>query len=477
MAEFELWPFQKTIFKEARASLRRYRSIGIVMPTGSGKTAVSAKMALDVHKQVGGRNGSALYLVHRKELLDQTANTMDVIGLGDSYGFIAAGRPAKPWAPIQIGSIPTFVSRMDRELDWLDPTVIFVDEGHHATAYTWAKIIKNYPKAFVIFLTATPMRNDDSGLGDIIDHLVLGPQIKELVPEYLSATQTFAVPPSWDATSSSLKAQAEQQTSAVIAASVDNWQRISPNGLTIFFAVNVDHSQLIVEQLKSRGISAAHVDYKTPPAERESIFKGMKEGRIQCVSNVKLFTEGTDWPECDTVVLARNTGSLVDYRQMNGRQMRRKHDGRAGKVIDLAGNVYIHGMPDDDIEWELDYGTDLKTKKNKASPDQVCEMCSYIYPKVEPSCPLCGTAPIKPTIMEVDQEVSEVKGVNGTGGKRSKPTKRQLSDEIVATGGDLDELKKLRARYGYNARWPKRMKEIYKFAWAKEKETTQDAKR
>ena len=246
---------------------------------------------------------------------------------------------------MHIASIPTFVNRMG-DLDWLDPVVIFVDEGHHATAYSWAKIIRHYPNAIVISLTATPMRNDDSGLGDMIDHLILGPQIKELTPQFLSATRTFAVPPSFDMTRATLRAQAEMQTGAVIAATIDNWARISPHGKTIFFAIDIDHSKDIVSRLVSAGISAEHVDYKTPTASRTRIFRDMREGRIQCVSNVKLFTEGTDWPECDTVVLARGTGSLVDYRQMNGRQMRRKHDGRPGIVIDLAGNVYMHGMPD-----------------------------------------------------------------------------------------------------------------------------------
>ena len=460
---FELWPFQRAMVDRTQAALRQWRKVGIIMPTGSGKTIVSADMSLQVYGQVGARTGAVLYLVHRKELLQQTAETLDAAGLSDAYGFIAAGRPAKPWAPMHIASIPTFVNRMD-DLDWLDPVVIFVDEGHHATAFTWAKIIRHYPNAYVIFLTATPMRNDDSGLGDMIDHLILGPQIKELVPTFLSETKTFAVPPSFNMTRATLRAQSEMQTGAVIAATVGNWRRISPGGRTIFFAIDIAHSEDIARRLVSSGISAEHVDYKTPRESRERIFRDMRAGRIQCVSNVKLFTEGTDWPECDTVVLARGTGSLVDYRQMNGRQMRRKHDGRPGTVIDLAGNVYMHGMPDDDIEWELEYGVDLKKQSKKESTTRVCEMCSYVYPRVEPACPLCGAVPLKPAVMEVDTEVSEVHGVKGARPK-PKATKRQLTAEVIATGGDIDKLREIRARYGYHAAWPARMQEIYRYAW------------
>ena len=435
--------------------------------TVTHNTVMAAKMSLEIYRQVGEQSGSCLYLVHRKELLSQTAETLESIGLGDAYGFIAAGRPAKPWVPMHIASIPTIVNRLD-SLDWLNPVVIFVDEGHHATAYTWAKIIDAYPNAFVIFMTATPMRNDDSGLGDMIDVLVLGPQIKEIAPDYLAPVQTFAVPPSFNMTKATLKAQAAQQTSAVIGKTVDNWQRLRPDGKTIFFAVDIEHSLEIVATLRARGVTAEHVDYKTPSSQRDRIFADMKAGRVQCVSNVKLFTEGTDWKECDTVVMARNTGSLVDFRQMNGRMMRWKPNGRHGTLIDTAGNIYMHGMPDDDIEWELEYGVDLKKQRQEASKYTTCEMCAFVYPNTDPVCPLCGTAPLKPAVLEVDVKAGAVTDLPPRPNGGSKPTKRQLSAEIVATGGDLGELEKLRRKYGYKRNWAQRMVQIYRFAWSKE---------
>lgn len=460
---FQLWTWQGQLVRKVRETLPRHRRVGLVAPTGSGKTAMAAYMSLEVHKQIGGRPGACLYLVHRKELRKQSAETLDEIGLSDAYGYIASGLPMKPWAPMQIASIPTIVRRLD-DIEWLDPVVIFVDEGHHATAYTWAKIIKRFPNAFVILMTATPMRNDDSGLGDIVDVLVCGPQISELQPEYMAPVNTFAVPPSFTLTRQTIKAQAAAQTSAVIGSTLDNWRRIAPGGKTIFFAVDIDHSERIVERLRAEGVSAVHLDYKTPDTMRDRAFEDMRAGRIQCVSNVKLFTEGTDWPECDTVVLARNTTSLVDYRQMNGRMMRRKHDGRPGTVIDCVGNVHLHGLPDADVDWELEYGAENQKKKTSAATTQVCEMCSFVFPKTDERCPLCGLVPLKPAVMEVDVKAVEVDGSKAAA-PPSKPTKRQLSAEIVATGGDLAALEEIRRRYGYHRNWPARMKNIYRFAF------------
>ena len=183
MTASALWPFQADVVRAARAALRHHKSIGIVSPTGSGKTRIAGEIIQQIYRQLGDkRGGVGLFLVHRKELITQTQNTLDRLGLGDAYGVIQSGRAGTPWAPLQIGSIPTMVRRL-HQMEWLEPRVIFIDEGHHATAATWEKVIARWPKAYKIFLTATPARLDDKGLGNLIDHLVIGPQIRELVPE------------------------------------------------------------------------------------------------------------------------------------------------------------------------------------------------------------------------------------------------------------------------------------------------------
>ena len=270
----------------------------------------------------------------------------------------------------------------------MEPRVIFIDEGHHATAATWEKVIARWPKAYKIFLTATPARLDDKGLGNLIDHLVIGPQIRELVPEFLAKTRVFSVPTTFDMTRATLKAQSEQQTGAVIARSVETWAKFARERKSLFFAVDVEHSKAITTRLLQMGVAACHLDHKTPDRERERKLNEIWAGKYQCVSNVNLFTEGTDWPECSCVVLARGTGSLVQYRQMNGRAMRRKEDGGDAVIIDLAGNVHVHGMPDEDIEWSLEYGVEESAKKGLKDSVRRCEWCQHMYPRVEPECPL-----------------------------------------------------------------------------------------
>ena len=68
-----------------------------------------------------------------------------------------------------------------------------------------------------------------------------------------------------------------------------------------------------------------------------------------------------------------------------------------------------------------------------------------------------------PTAQEVDAEVKEYTG--GKPSKPIKPTRRQLSSEIIATQGNIGELKKVARRYGYGDNWAYKMKNVYSFAF------------
>jgi DNA repair protein RadD len=66
-----------------------------------------------------------------------------------------------------------------------------------------------------------------------------------------------------------------------------------------------------------------------------------------------VLTEGWDCPEVWCVVLARPTRSLGLYRQMVGRVLRPAHGKTGALVLDHAGAVFQHGLPDDSITWTL----------------------------------------------------------------------------------------------------------------------------
>ena len=460
---FSLWPFQREVCRDAQLALRSHKAICIVLPTGSGKTGISGAISQRLVKELGERQGGiALYLVHRTELLRQTVETLKAFGLGDMIGVIAAGQPGAPWAPLQVASIPTLRNRLDVVTQWHKPAVVFIDEAHHVAANTWNKVYEAFPDAYKIGMTATPIRLDGKGLGAYFSELIIGPQISDLVPKYLAPSICFHVHPKYDLKELarrrfSRKAVGDVQTGPVIADTISSWQRHAGDRRTIFFCANVDHSKRTAERLRGIGVAAEHVDYKTPKHVRENTLAAYEAGRIQCLTNVELFTEGMDAPATNCIVHARATDSFTHWRQANGRGMRRKSDGGDNLVLDLCGNIR-HGDPDADVHWELEHGIGVDERKAIASNVRACEACNFVYEKKYIRCPLCGMAPPKKEVEEFELEL-----VESQGRPAPKPTKRQLSNEILATKGNIFKLKRLAKRYGYGESWAYKMKNLYGF--------------
>lgn len=85
----------------------------------------------------------------------------------------------------------------------------------------------------------------------------------------------------------------------------------------------------------------------TKKKEREKILDKFKEGEIKVVTNVGVLTTGFDYPELDTIVIARPTMSLSLYYQIVGRAIRPHPDKESAWIVDLCGNYKRFGKVED----------------------------------------------------------------------------------------------------------------------------------
>ncbi|WP_365978815.1 helicase-related protein [uncultured Bacteroides sp.] len=138
----------------------------------------------------------------------------------------------------------------------------------------------------------------------------------------------------------------------------------------IIFAVNVEHSQRIVQEYREAGISAEHLDTNTPKTQREQILRNFKEGRTRVLSNVDIVSEGFDVPDCEAVQLARPTKSLALYLQQVGRCMRPAPGKSEGIVLDNAALWTEHGLSQQNRKWTLE-GKKKKKRRNSQYPMDV----------------------------------------------------------------------------------------------------------
>jgi len=76
---------------------------------------------------------------------------------------------------------------------------------------------------------------------------------------------------------------------------------------------------------------------------RARILAEFKAGKIRCVINVGVLAVGFDFPELETVLMARSTMSLAVYYQIIGRVMRSHKNKLSGWFVDLGGNIRKFG--------------------------------------------------------------------------------------------------------------------------------------
>ena len=224
-------------------------------------------------------------------------------------------------------------------------------------------VVEAYPDARIIGLTATPCRMDGRGLGNVFQELVQCPDVAELTRMgFLVPAKVFApVRPNLkgvrvragDYVEGDLAQRVN--TNKLVGDIAQHWFRLGERRKTVVFAVNVAHSLHIRDEFRKAGVLAEHLDGTTPREHRKRILKELATGKINLISNVGVLGEGWDCPEVSCAILARPTKSLGLFRQMIGRILRPAPGKTDAIVLDHAGGVFAHGLPDDPIQ-----GTQLR---------------------------------------------------------------------------------------------------------------------
>jgi len=184
-----LRPYQEDLRARVSAAMKAgCKRPLIVLPTGGGKTRIATYIT---ESSIARKFSPIWFMVHRKELVRQTARAFADAGLAP--GIVATGYPTEGSKPVQVVLIDSLKNRAK----YLEPPrVIIPDEAHHCTANKWKAVQEAYPEAFYIGLTASPQRLDGKGLGAHFDQIILGPDMRWLIDNgYLADYRIFAPPP------------------------------------------------------------------------------------------------------------------------------------------------------------------------------------------------------------------------------------------------------------------------------------------
>lgn len=348
----QLRPYQQQSVDEIRTAFRTNRSVLLQGATGSGKTVIFAYIASGVHRK-GKR---ATILVHRRELVDQTS--AQLAGMGIPHGVISPDYRASPMLAIQVAAIQT-VSR--RGLD-LAADLMIADESHHAASVSWAKVLTAH-KGKLLGVTATPERLDGKGLDHIFEHMVLGPPVRELIDAgYLADYIAYSHPPDTDKLARIKKLagdyRADQLGSlmsehVIVGDAIDHYRQYIQPRSAILFSPTVAHAELMADAFRQEGYRAAAIHGKLSRQDRKEMTSGFATGQLDVLTSCDLISEGFDIPEAGGTIHMRPTASLALHLQQIGRALRPKRDKSRAVILDHAGNLVRHQMPDWPREWRL----------------------------------------------------------------------------------------------------------------------------
>src|SRR5690554_4445411 len=170
---FKLHDYQQRLVDKARQAYKDgYKAPCIVAPCGAGKSVIISEIA----RMTTNNNNRVLFLVHRRELIDQIRNTFRKNEVNMDL--------------VQFGMVQTVVRRLDRTPK---PSLIITDENHHALAKSYRRIYDYFSDVLRLGFTATPIRLDGSGLGDVNDILIEEVDAEWLIENgYLSPYKYYA---------------------------------------------------------------------------------------------------------------------------------------------------------------------------------------------------------------------------------------------------------------------------------------------
>lgn len=331
----------------------------IILPTGAGKSLVIADIASRI-------DGPLLVFQPSKEILQQNFNKLQSYGILDCscYSASVGSKDINRITFATIGSVMNHMSDFDCFKN------IIIDECHYVNSKAGQyKMFIEAKSRQVVGLTATPYRLDRGAGGSVLKFLtrtrprifqkvIYCCQVAELLSKGFLADLHY-----YDITTLDLRRVRSNSTGAdydeksllaeyersgfydklsdTVIKVMHPKSGIPRRGILVFTAFTKEARKL-VNRLQDIGVEAAIVTGETPKAERESILEGFKNRRIKVVANVGVLTTGFDYPELDTIILARPTKSLGLYYQMVGRAIR-PYKGKDGWIVDLSGNYKRFG--------------------------------------------------------------------------------------------------------------------------------------
>lgn len=256
-----------------------YKAPCIVLPCGGGKSIITAEIA----KRHTDKNRCVLFLVHRKELVEQIENTFISYGVNMLL--------------CQVGMVQTICRRL-KTTDI--PDLIITDENHHSLANSYKKIYKYFSNTKRVGVTATPQRLGGKGLKDVNDILIEGVTAKWLIEnKYLSPYKLYSskkinMPKfhiqNGDYKINEVTAFFNQNQKQIYGNTISEYNRLAKDMQAVCYLPSVELSKAMANEFNVNDIRAEHIDGETAKSERKAIIERFRTGETKILCNVDIIS-------------------------------------------------------------------------------------------------------------------------------------------------------------------------------------------
>lgn len=421
-------------------------------PTGAGKTVIFSHIVKEMEK----RGKRALIITDRVELLFETGGTLQQFNLHPFK--IMAGQMVEPPMTHQvyvamsqtlrrrIGSWKRFFKSFD---------VVIVDECHKQEFNPYFEN-NCFNGAFILGFSATPQRmGKQRQLADDYEILIQGLQVPELIKRGKLVPDKYYGVMHADMKGVKLNSFGDYQESGMYerfnrrelyAGVVENWQKYTPDTITLCFCVNIQHSIETCKAFNEAGITAKfivsdvavpikpvetcddnrfgttssseanRVKYEIKLAEynnyrdgflrysgdRTGILQSWKSRKFDVLVNAGILTTGFNRKDIETIIVNRATTSVPLWLQILGRGSRTYPGKTHFNILDFGNNAATLGYYNQQRDWSLFHeqskgsagappvkqcGTMNGKQKTDKLGNPGCEAYVYASAKV---CAFCG---------------------------------------------------------------------------------------
>jgi superfamily II DNA or RNA helicase len=300
------------------------------------------------------------------------------------------------------------------------PDLIIVDECHHIVAGSYLSLIQRYKEAKLLGLTATPRRNDNSGIGIVFDCILNNNPKDEGYIGYKELYETKRLC-AFRVFNYYKEAEEILEDIKIKKGDFDGYEffnkfkmphrQIPQNILNLEKKLNTTFKGVIFVPPAYKGnspmrdtfdnmkdfLSCSMLDGSMSNTEINHILQAYIDNKIKFLIVCNIFTEGVDIPDINLIVNLRPTTSHVLCNQLIGRGLRydKNNPAKILTIMDYAGLFSIHNFPNQDIIYHLhenktNVKTQLQTVKNQLYITCGNTECNRVYEIYRSQCPSCN---------------------------------------------------------------------------------------